>query len=280
MKLTEIIFRPNRRIYHLDLTPEEIAPTVFLTGDPERIDQFEQLLHKVEIRRHNREYRSVTGIRNGHRVTFLSTGIGTDNIEIATIEMDALARQRRCWQTYQWIRLGTSGAIHADIHVGQSVLSTYAMGLDNLHCFYPPTQYKDEWIIESQLKSYLTEKGISLWPYVIKASPTLSQRLRSSANIEGITVCAPGFFAPQGRALPINHPFQNLPDQLTNFECNGLRILNFEMEVSALYLMARTLGHHAAVVDIIIANRANGNTLLDYQPYLMEIAAQILDTLD
>ncbi len=278
-KPTEVIFRPDGRIYHLNLLPDEIADVVILTGDPGRIDAFSKLLDTIEAERHNREYRTVTGTYRGRRVSFLSTGIGVDNVEIACIEMDALARMRTPSPRYRWVRVGTSGTLHADVRPGHLVLSRYAIGLDNLSTFYPAPRTKDERIYEGAVKSYFIRKRVGAWPYLISGDSTLFSRLRPLADHEGITVCAPGFFAPQGREIAIAHPFRGLPDRLMDFEWEGLRILNFEMEVSALYLMGRLLGHSAAVMDVIIANRASGETLLDYSDRMRDAVKGILDLL-
>ncbi len=280
MKPTDIIFRPDGRIYHLGLAPEEIAPTVILTGDPGRVETFSHLLDRVEVRRSNREFQSATGTFQGRRLTFLSTGIGTDNIEIAAVEMDALARRRPSLGPFRWIRVGTCGALHPFIQPGDAIMSRYAIGLDNLAHFYPPPEDKTRWTVESALKSYLIRKGVPLWPYVAGASSELTARLSSVADHQGLTVCAPGFFAPQGRLIPISHPYENLPDRLVDFEWKGLRILNFEMEVSALYLLAARLGHQAAVIDIAVAIRPTGQALLNYQERMTTLLEKILHSID
>ncbi len=279
MHPTEIIFRSDGRVYHLDLSSREIARTVILTGDPGRIDHFAGLLDNVEVQRSNREFRSVTGTAQGRRVTFLSTGIGTDNVEIAAIEMDALARQNPALAPFRWIRIGTCGALHDFIRPGSPILSHYAIGLDNLHRYYPLPADKMRWTMESAVKSFFIKKGIPLWPYVVRAASPLSQVLAPLAAHRGITVCAPGFFAPQGRRLFRPHPHEQLPDRLADFEWDNHRILNFEMEVSSLYLLAGWLGHHAAVIDVPIAIRPTGQTLLDYRPVMTGLVRNILDAL-
>ena len=266
---TELILTPENKIYHLNLSKDEIANDIILVGDPDRVsvisNKFESIEHKIQ----NREFVTHTGILNGKRISVIATGIGPDNIDIVVNELDALVNIdfktrtiNKKKKTLNLIRLGTSGGLQKDIEVDSFLVSSFGLGLDNIAHFY-----ESEEIIEQDMSSKY--KQHANWPenlsnpYIVKASDNLLSLFPDVKK--GITATAPGFYGPQGRTLRLNPYITNLHEKMESFNYKENRITNFEMETSALYYLGKSLGHNTLTICAIIANRLTKEYSKDYK---------------
>lgn len=261
---SELILNKDGSIYHLNLKPEDLAPTVFLVGDPARVPMVSKYFDTLEVTKSKREFVTHTGTLGGRRFSVVSSGIGTDNIDIVLNELDALAsidlenrRLKEYPQKLELIRLGTSGSLQPDIATDSLVLSDYAIGLDGLLHYY-----QSEWIQRADIQlAFLDHTQWSVMkavPYVVQADLELNERLDSDLVIRGFTATNPGFYAPQGRRLRIPPDDPDLLKRITAFRYEGLRITNMEMETSGIFGLAALMGHSAASLNCILANRALG----------------------
>lgn len=258
---SELILNSRGAIYHLDLRPEELAETVFVVGDPERVEKVSKHFDRIECRQHHREFVTHTGYIGSQRVTVMSTGIGPDNIDIAMNELDALANIdfetrtiRPELKQLKIIRLGTSGALQADISVDSLVASTHGLGFDNvLHYYEHQTSEEEASMIQSFLQQTAMNTANTI-PYIFKSSDQLLQKFGDDFH-KGITVTAPGFYGPQGRELRLKSRNRKLIDRLSDFRYQDVRITNFEMESSAIFGLGKLLGHQCVSVNVVVANR-------------------------
>lgn len=264
---SELILRPDGSIYHLNLLPEHVAPIVFTVGDPERVGEVSKHFDKIDIQRNHREFVTHVGTLKGQRIMVVSTGIGTDNIDIVMTELDALVNIDFTTRTAKTeltplsiIRIGTSGSIQEAIDVDSIVVSEMAVGLDNLMHFYDAPQQAKEFDLADQLADYLESKSedLVLMPYVFSADKKLLQLFDKVQFAKGITVTSPGFYAPQGRILRGSGTEPNLVKLLNGFKMKNGSLTNFEMETAGIYGMARLLGHQAVSISTILANRITG----------------------
>jgi uridine phosphorylase len=264
---SELILNADGSIYHLHLLPEQVAPIVFTVGDPERVGEVSKHFDKIEWKTQHREFVSHIGTLRGQRVMAISTGIGTDNIDIVMTELDALVnidfetREAKADLTpLSIIRLGTSGSIQEAVDVDTIVVSEMAVGLDNLMHFYDAVQTTLEYDIADQLSDYLEKKSedLVLMPYVFSADKNLLQLFDSEQFKKGITVTSSGFYAPQGRILRGGGTEPKLVGLLNGFKMKTGALTNMEMETAGIYGMARLLGHRAVSVSAILANRVTG----------------------
>jgi uridine phosphorylase len=261
---SELIITPRGSIYHLDLRPEELADTVITVGDPGRVAEVSKHFDAVECRQAHREFVSHTGRIGGKRLTALSTGIGPDNIDIVFTELDALAnidfatREPKAEKkSLRIIRLGTCGSLQPDLDVDACVASAFGIGLDNLMHFYLREENPNEAYLRGELEKQLKLEHSVLKPYVAEGSIQLLADF-AGKMATGITVTCPGFYGPQGRVLRAPAAFPNLIDGLRCFSGCGHRVTNFEMETSAMYGMARILGHRCLSISAVVANRVLG----------------------
>ena len=279
----DLIVNNDGSVYHLCMKPEDLADTVIVVGDPGRVHEISDHFSGIDHTTSNREFRSCTGYYHGKRITALSTGIGTDNCDIVMHELDALANfdlvtriQNPVLRSLTIVRIGTSGSIQPDVPVNSFCLSTHAMGLDNLLHFYKGTP--------SILDLGLTEpfslhadwpKDLSK-PYVVKRSAHLIEKFRPF-TVARITVTAPGFYGPQGRflRLPLTDP--EMIKKLQSFTHQGHRIVNFEMETSALYGLGALMGHEMVTICVLIANRATGQYNADHKSVVNDLIAMVLN---
>lgn len=259
---SELILTDNGSIYHLDLRPEQLADTVITVGDPARVATVSQHFDSIEFKAVHREFITHTGFIGKKRISVVSTGIGPDNIDIVLNELDALANIdfetrniRAQKKTLNIIRLGTSGALQADIPLDSVVASSFAIGLDNLMHFYQYELNPEERYILSDFMQHSRMNAAPVLPYIAEGSIRLRAAFADKA-INGITVTCPGFYGPQGRILRAPLAFPNLIDALSSFESRGHRVTNFEMETSAIYGLGNLLGHHCLSLSCIIANRS------------------------
>lgn len=258
---SELIINQRGAVYHLDIHPDELAPTVITVGDPSRVGEVSKYFDKIECKNSHREFISHTGMIGQQRLTVLSSGIGPDNIDIVMNELDALVNIdfdsrtiRPELKSLQIIRMGTSGSLQADIPVDGLVASTHGLGIDNLLNFYKMQQNDEEQLL---LQSFMTQTQMHQHisqPYVYGASPKLLKKFVPEYH-HGITVTCPGFYGPQGRVLRLGLSNPNLVNNLTGFRFGNHRITNFEMETSAIYGLGKLLGHHCLSVNVIVANR-------------------------
>ncbi len=281
---SELILAADGSIFHLRLHPQEVADNVILVGDPGRVNLIGSFLSPIEVERQNREFKTITGWYGSKRISVISSGIGTDNIDIVINELDALKNidldnktVKSQLQKMRIIRIGTSGALQEDIPSGSFVMTSRSIGFDNLMQFYDIPRSQDSQQIEQQLKKHLGWPENFTYPYVTEASGELTEKMRQSKFIPGMTISAPGFYGPQGRALRIPLADENLNNKIHQFRFNNLRITNYEMESSAIYALANSLGHQALTVCAIIANRKRGDHLSDYQPKIKELVQSVLE---
>ncbi len=261
---SELILNPDGSIYHLNLLPEDIAQTIITVGDPDRVDQVSKHFDSVETRKGKREFHAHTGHLNGKRLTVLSTGIGTDNIDIVLNELDALMNIDFATRTIKpvpialdIVRIGTSGALQGAIPVDSFLLSELAMGFDGLMHFYAHEGIDRPEIAEAfvQQTRWSPKKA---YPYVIEADPQLVSKLHSNRIRLGLTITNTGFYGPQSRSLRLPLPDEDLPSKIAAFRYQNNCITNLEMETSGIYLLAKLLGHRAVSMNCILANRSNG----------------------
>ncbi|WMI67367.1 nucleoside phosphorylase [Mangrovimonas sp. YM274] len=264
-KASELILNPDGSVYHLNLLPENVATTIILVGDPDRVDQVTQQFDVIEFKKRKREFHTQTGTYKNKRITVISTGIGTDNIDIVLNELDALVNIdfskkdiKENLTSLEIVRIGTSGSIQKHIPVDSFVISKQAIGFDNLLTFYNTTGISllDD-VSESFVKHSNWSKDKSK-PYVIECSNSLYERLQSGTTIDGFTGTNVGFYGPQGRILRLSIEDRDLNSKLATFKHDGLSITNLEMETSAIYGLSSLLNHKAVSMNAIIANRATG----------------------
>jgi len=256
-----LIINKRGAIYHLDLRPEELASTVIVVGDPDRVKLVSSYFDSIEVKMQHREFITHTGAIGSKRISVISTGIGTDNIDITLNEIDALAnidfntREIKSRLTsLNIIRIGTSGSLQADIPVDGHVAGTHGLGIDNLINFYRLEQNEEE---KQLLHSFVTHtqlQGQMAYPYIASASASLIKHFVKDFY-HGITVTTPGFYGPQGRILRLGIRNPELINSLTHFRFGQHRISNFEMETSAIYSLGRLLGHHCLSLNAVVANR-------------------------
>ena len=270
IKESELILNPDGSIYHLNLRPEQVADTIILVGDPNRVPRVSAYFDTIEFSTQKREFCTHTGTYKGKRLTTLSTGIGPDNIDIVINELDALfnidlhtRKPKEQLTSLNIVRFGTSGSLQADIPVDSFVLSSHGLGMDNMLHAYKEAPNVREIAMEEAFMAHTqwnTDKGR---PYIVGCGETLKQRLLTDKVFEGITGTAPGFYGPQGRMLrlPVQDPTLN--DKLHSFNYKGYRMTNLEMETSAIYGLSKLLGHQAVSLNAIIANRAAGTFTKD-----------------
>lgn len=283
---TDLILNPDGSIYHLALLPEDIADHVILVGDPGRVAQVSSHFDHIELMKSNREFVTHTGSYKGLRITALSTGIGTDNIDIVLNELDALVNvdlvkrmPKSEHKSLNLVRLGTSGALHADIAPGGQIIARIACGFDGLYHFYDdPGSYNLKPIAESFVdhtgwRSSLAE------PYFIKGSDKLFNLLYEPGMVSGITISTPGFYAPQVRSIRLSPIDPELVSKIASFSFDGLRINNFEMESSALYALSALLDHQAITICVAIANRISLEFLKEYHDAVDGLISLVLDKL-
>ncbi len=270
IQASELILNRDGSIYHLGILPEDLAPTVIVVGDPNRVPNITKHFDKIELKKEKREFCTHTGIFNSKRITVMSTGMGTDNIDIAFTELDALANidfnKREIKQdlkSLNIIRIGTTGSIQKDIPVDSFVVSEMAIGFDGLMHFYKNSDAVFESKISEAFMKQTHWSSKNADPYAVKADEELFKRMSSKKTISGITATNIGFYGPQGRVLRLGLSDMNMNEKINNFEFEGRRITNFEMETSAIYGMSKLLGHKAVSMNAVLANRMTGEFTKD-----------------
>ncbi len=282
---SELIINDDGSAFHIHLRPEELADIVILVGDPGRVDMVAEYLSDIEFRRASREFVSVTGKYNGKRLTVLSTGIGTDNCDIVMTELDALANvsfktrePKKRHRTLTILRIGTTGAIHADIPLGSPIFSHYSVGCDGLLNWYADRDKISDLDMEEAFKKHVGWDKNLPSPYFVKASDKLIERFED-CTVKGVTISAPGFYGPQGRIVRLGLAMPDMLEKFETFKYGDYRITNFEMESSAVAGLARHLGHEAGTVCCAIANRYLKSSNPDYKPQVRALVELALDRL-
>lgn len=283
-KRTELIVNSDGSIFHLNLLPEDISHKIIIVGDPGRVDMLASMMQEIRVRKENREFRTVTGFYEGNEVTVISSGIGTDNIDILLNELDALVNidlktgvPKEEPESLSIVRLGTSGGLRADIPAGSCVLADTAIGFDGLLHFYEGY----EWLLDTDLSDYLVQylewPDTLSYPYSVNCSKELAAIFEHENYIKGITISAPGFYAPQGRRLRLETFDNEINNKLSEFNFRGRTISNYEMESSALYGLSGLLGHKALTICLVIGNRVTGEFISDYKPHIKELARNVMN---
>lgn len=283
---TELILNPDGSIYHLALHPEQLAENIIIAGDPGRVAMISKHFDFIEHEVKNREFVTHTGIFSGKRISVISTGIGTDNIDIFLNEADALVNidlktreVKKKKSSLNIIRIGTSGALQKNISVDSFVVSSHGLGLDGLLNFYRDINKINEKNFSSAfIKQTRWAKEFS-YPYFVSASEKLLSAFSDKSFTKGITATAPGFYAPQGRTLRLSPSIKNLERKLSAFSYQNHCIVNFEMETSALYGLSKLLGHHACTVCVIVGNRLTKKFSDNYKPAMEKLIQLTLERL-
>lgn len=282
---SELIINEDGTIFHLHLLPEQIADIVMLVGDPGRVEMVASFFDSRECEVSNREFKTVTGTYKGKRMTVLSTGIGIGNIDICVTELDALANidftTRQVKDTFRQltlVRLGTSGALQSDIKVGEAVFARTSVGFDGLLNYYAGRNDVCDLDIEKAFIEHTGWNELLPKPYFIDADASLAELFKDITR-QGITIASPGFYAPQGRWVRLQPQDLKLNEKIESFEFNGRKITNFEMESSALAGLAALMGHKAATICTIIAQRIALDACTDYKPFVRQMIANALDKL-
>ena len=272
----------SKGVYHLNLIPEHISNDIFLVGDQGRVSEISKHFDSFEYQITNREFVTHTGYIGKKRITVISTGIGTDNIDIVLNELDALvnmdidsSQELKEKTSLNLIRLGTSGTIQKEININSIVVSSYGLGIDNLMHFYANNQFDHE--IQNAIDQQLQWPSFLSKPYVYAANKDLLNKFKDFT--QGITITAPGFYAPQGRQMRIPFAIEDLNQRMLNFNHNGIKITNFEMETSALYGLGKLMGHNCLTLCTILANRVTNQRSTNYKSAIDNLIVQAIDKL-
>lgn len=255
---TDLILNSDGSLYHLHVRPEDISDTIITVGDPNRVEMITSQFDHVDFKQQHREFVTQTGTYRGNRLSVMSTGMGTDNIDIFLTELDALANIDLHTHTVKEkitpltiIRIGTSGSLHEDIPVGTLLASEYAVGIDALMCYYDLPQSEWEQSVSRNIRATL---GLAFDPYCVSGSTLLKNQLAFDM-LSGHTVTCPGFYGPQGRKIRAEIAQPRLIEKLSQYRHDDFRLTNFEMETAGYYAMGRLLGHKVISLNAILANR-------------------------
>ena len=284
---SELIINGDGSVFHIHLKPEELADNVIMVGDPSRVDMIGEYLTDIEFRHESREFVSITGRRNGKRITAISHGIGPDNIDIVMTELDALANVdfktrevKPVHRALNILRIGTSGALHADIPLGSYVLAHISVGFDGVMNWYANREKVTIPAVEEAFKKHMGWLDVLPSPYFVKASPKIID-LMKDVTVKGVTISACGFYGPQGRVVRVPLAMPNMLEDIESFRFTeggeDYKITNFEMESSPLAGLAAHLGHNASTVCCIIANRYLKSSNPDYKPAIRKLVELALD---
>jgi uridine phosphorylase len=279
---TDLIINPDGSIYHLNLRPEQIADTIITVGDPERVPMVSKYFDKVELKVNKREFVTHTGYLAGKRLSVISSGIGTDNVEILMNELDALAnvdfRTREVnfhHKTLNIIRIGTSGSLQSNIPIDSVVVSALGIGMDALGFFYETSGNN----ITDKMKSSF---GLEFSPYCNPAGADLFNYFMDDSPenwLQGTTVTCPGFYAPQGRVLRYKAKIKNLMEKMSAFDLDGIKLTNLEMETAGYYLMGKLLGHQVLSISAILASRKTHEFSANPEKQVDTLIKQVLQKL-
>lgn len=269
LKESELVLGKDGSIYHLGLFPEDLAQTIIIVGDPARVERISRFFDKIEIRKQKREFVTHTGNYRGKRITVMSTGMGTDNIDIALTELDALANidlEKKVIKqkpvSLDIIRIGTTGSIREEIPVGAFITSEWAIGFDGLMYYYDGDSWLDNEAADTFIKHTEWDSRMAR-PYIVKGDETLIEKLSSDSTVKGFTGTNIGFYGPQGRVLRNRLSKPDLNEKMQSFEYKGMHITNLEMETSAIYGLSKLMNHRAVSMNVVLANRITGKFASD-----------------
>ena len=287
IKSSELITNDDGSIFHLHLLPEDLADTVILVGDPGRVETISAYFDTIELKKSNREFYTVTGRYNNRRLSVVSTGIGPDNIDIVINELDALVNIdlktkeiKPDKHSLNIVRIGTSGSVQAGIPVDSFVISEKSIGCDGVIRFYGDNQSVCDRDFEEAFIRHCQWAADAARPYVVNASASLVERLHTAGQtIKGVTLTAVGFYGPQGRILRLPLAMPGINDRITAFRYQNYKVTNYEMESAAITGLCNLLGHHAATICLIIANRMTGDASADYHGYMKKLIEYTLTQL-
>lgn len=281
---SELIINGDGSIFHLHLRPEQLADKVFLVGDPARVDLVASRFDSIECNVTSREFHTITGTYKGKRITVVSHGIGTDNIDIVLNELDALAnidfetrQEKENFRQLTLVRVGTSGGLQDVSPIGAYVAAEHSIGFDGVIYFYKGTERIRNQAFEAQLLKQLDWQIDGLKPYVVPAEPTLLEQICGEEIVRGNTIAANGFYGPQGRQLRLELCDPELNKKIQSFEWEGRLITNFEMESSSLAGLSALMGHRALTVCCIIAGRKAQNMNTDYKSSIEGLIDLVLE---
>ncbi|GAB1415240.1 nucleoside phosphorylase [Paludibacter sp.] len=282
---SELIINEDGSIFHLHLKPEQLAENVILVGDPGRVGLVANYFDSQECSVSSREFNTITGMYKGKRITVLSTGIGTDNIDIVMNELDALTNidlqtrtEKKEFKALNIVRIGTSGAMQPDIPLGSFLISEKSIGFDGMINFYAGRDAVSDLEFESALTKHLNWNKQLAAPYVVDANEELVNRIGKEDMLRGVTISANGFYGPQGRVLRVGLADPDLNNKIESFRYKNYKITNYEMEGSAIAGLAKLMGGHKAMtVCCIIANRRVEAANTDYKPYIEKLVQTVLD---
>lgn len=283
---SELIINSDGSVFHLHIKPEQVAGQVILVGDPGRVDLIGSFFSSIETRTQNREFVSLTGTYNKQRITVISTGIGTDNIDIVMNELDALVNidfttreVKEEKRSLNIVRIGTSGGLQPFLELNSFVVSEKAIGFDGLLNFYAGRNQISDLDFEQHFKTHLNWNPQLTSPYVVNSSDALFKKFSQSDFTPGVTISAPGFYGPQGRVLRLPIADPDINKKIESFNYGDHKVTNYEMECSAIYGLAALMGHQALTVCLIIANRLSKQSNGDYHPKMKELIKLVLDKL-
>jgi len=281
---SELILNSDGSIFHLHLKPEQLADNVILVGDPGRVALVAEYFDTQECSVSSREFNTITGTYKGKRISVISTGIGTDNIDIVMNELDALSnidlenrKEKKDFRQLTIIRIGTSGGMQPEIPLGSFLISEKSIGFDGMLNFYAGRDGVSDLTFEKTLKEQLDWNPQLAAPYVVDADDELIQRIGKDDMLRGVTISANGFYGPQGRVLRIDLADMHLNDKIERFRYGKYKITNYEMEGSAIAGLAKLMGHKAMTVCCIIANRRVEAANTDYKPYIEKLVTTVLN---
>ena len=281
---SELIINADGSIFHLHLKPSQLADRIILVGDPGRVANVAKHFETIECDISNREFNTITGTYQGKRITVLSTGIGTDNIDIVVNELDALANinldtrsEKPEFRQLTIVRIGTSGGMQPDLPLGSFLISEKSIGFDGMLNFYEGRDAVSDLEFEASLKEQLNWNPQLAAPYVVDADTELTERIGKDDMLRGVTISANGFYGPQGRVLRIGLADPQLNDKIEAFRYKHYKISNYEMEGSAIAGLSKMMGHKAMTVCCVIANRRIEAANTNYQPYIEELISKVLD---
>lgn len=283
IKESELVLSPEGRLYHIGLTGPTLADDIILVGDPGRVEMFRKFFDSVEYESRNREMVALTGCIRSHRLTVLSTGMGCDNIDIVMTELDAAAnidlatrRPRTERRRLRMVRIGTCGSLQPDVECGSYVASRYVVGMDGLLNYYTFDESLFEQAMNDSFCRHMNFDDRFAKPYSVQSSRNLIDNIGQGMH-RVVTATAPGFYGPQGRHVALKPSIDNLNERLAEFEWDGCKLTNLEMETSAIYGFARALGHEALTVCLVIANRQTGKFLNTYHNEMQRLIETVVN---
>ena len=281
---SELILNPDGSLYHCNLLPENLADTIFLVGDPGRVPAVSAFFDEVDFKTQKREIVTHTGTKNGKRVSVVSTGMGTDNIDIVLSELDAVANidlvKKQIKSEHKqltFIRLGTSGSLQEDIPPDSFLASTHGLGFDGLvHYYEHAERFSDNPFVESFIEAVEWDPKLPK-PYLAEGNVDLLEKAKKLGFYTGVTATATGFYGPQGRVLRLGVQDKMLNEKLSKFRFEDMRITNFEMETSGIYGLSQLFGHRALTINCIIANRFTGQFTKDAHQAMHQLIGMVME---